>query len=85
MLGSHEVFTAPVSASRSAAAQAMKKPATCCAMPTPPCIAPKIAAEANINCSLRNMNTVAQTNLELETDLRHAIERQEFRWCFSPL
>jgi diguanylate cyclase (GGDEF)-like protein/PAS domain S-box-containing protein len=33
----------------------------------------------------RNMNTVAQANLELETELRHAIEREEFVLVFQPV
>jgi EAL domain-containing protein (putative c-di-GMP-specific phosphodiesterase class I) len=33
----------------------------------------------------RNISAVAQANLELETDLRHAIDRQEFELAFQPV
>ena len=57
---------------------------TCCATPISRCTAPSAAGGASTWCSTRDARGAVDL-LRLETELRRAVERREFCFCYQPI
>lgn len=63
----------------------MTTPKTCCEIPILPCITPKARERQVIRIFNPEMHARAVALLPLETDLRNALEQQEFRLYYQPI
>ncbi len=77
----------PASASSPAgeATAATRRPRTCSATPTPPCTAPRPPVRARYAVFDSTMHESAVARLQLESDLRRAVERNELVLHYQPI
>jgi diguanylate cyclase (GGDEF)-like protein len=85
MLGAHEVFTAASIGITVSSGSSDEKASDLLRDADAAMYRSKNRGGSQHQLFTRNMNAVAQANLELETDLRHAIEREEFELMFQPV
>ena len=83
-LDGHEIVTM-ASVGIAFSSNAAQKPKMCSAMPRSPCIARSTLAKPNARCSTAACMSDALKRLQLEADLRKAMELGEFRVYYQPI